>query len=273
MSFADPVVRGVLWGDWRRYRVPLLVLPLILLGIWILLAPSSRPESTDLNFAFAFLGAAIAATFGVLPGTDVHDGTEEFILSLPPRRSTRFRVRLIVGLIVLAAVQVLGWATLASAWPWKLWALLPVHLPEAFVDPPGSVPAGHPGHVLFGFAAPFAVFASAFCAGMMRRPGRAGFILEPSIALLTLFAAYFWVKPMLDSWPGVVCSGLLLAFGAARIALGYREYSGKESGVSAGWRGIRDPVMVVILALVTLTLLGLLALGALAFLLLQTPAR
>jgi len=273
MNLANPVVRGLIWGDWKRFRIPLLVLPVLLAVMWILIAPGTKSSSTDLNFAFAFLGVSIAATFGIFPGADVRDGTEEFVMALPPRRSTRFLVRLGVGLLLITGVQILGWLTLVSEWPWRFWDFLPVSIPDSFSDPPGSVPAGHPGHVLFGFVAPLAVFASAFCSGMMRRPGKARFILEPALAIMILFAAYFWIKPVLTSWPGVVCSACLLLFAGSRIVIGYRDYHRKEAGGSTRSAGARDPVSVVIRVLIALALLALLGMGALAFLLLQSPAR
>lgn len=253
---------GTLRLEWRLHRALWLGALPAAAAMWVLFALDSRPESHDLNFAFAFLGVVFALLAGIAPWRGAgRDHAEEFVLALPPRRADLFAVRLGWGLALVLAVQAFGALALASEWPWALRALLPL---SAFpADPAGCAPAGGPAYAAFAFAAPLAAYASAFAAGA--RSGRTAWILEPGACLFVLvflYLVFFNRAPGAGSWP--VVAGLV-AFAPGRLALGYRAFLGREAALGAEPGSPASAAAVALSILLLLILSGLAVLGALAF--------
>jgi hypothetical protein len=237
-SARGQVIRGLLYQEWlARGRLIMFYVSAWVIGVWILACFTHPAWQLVLGLIFAQMAAM---QFG---GADVYDGTEEFAFGLPPRRITRYLVRLCLG---AGTMLLLGWAGLVATWfriPQAVWGLV---VESGFTEPgPAASAEWYAGAAVYPALAFALLFAfSATCQSRKQLVGLGGITVAAIFALWMVLHQV--VRPRTTWWVPLV---LLAVAAVVVIIIGAAFYVRKEGVNRPVQRGLDQRWTIILLVI------------------------
>ena len=226
------IFRGLLWKEWAAHRGLLMgALSVWLTGLWFVPVLGSDAALLVFGLLYALMaGQAFGAEEAV-------EDSEEFAFALPPTRSQRYLVRLLMGGGSLLAFTVVGWLAVAFGLPQKVWGLVVesgfTAAPARGVSDPGVL-------IALTVILPFLVFAVTFLlATLARSRSGASRVWWQSLVVLVAIVAAVPLWALIAALVGWRWGPVFVApvGGIFTLVLGHYWYTDKEVAGSFGARG------------------------------------